>query len=437
MEKTTRATGVAMSSKSPSWIRPRAWPENASVTIPRTWRRFEGSPRKILYCGGSPPWRTRNTTAPIATTAAAMITPMRSRLPTICSIRKSLQGRAISEPPGEAVVDHLHRKDEDDERKDPAENVGAGVDQHPRPQHRTRQDPEHDRHGEGGVDVAAAQVDAGAGGGGDADHEVGGGGGDLERDVHGVVHRQHLDRPRADSEQPRKRAGHRHQAEAGRHTLDVVGPLAAQAGEAAVEAQPHREAVRLGRERDLVVGPTGKERGVEQHDAEHDRDHRGGEAGRQGGAQQRAERRRDFQEHADPDIREPLLDERRGGPRRGGYDGHEGGSDGVPDVDTERKGEKGHDDDAAAETGQRTEKARHQRTGPHQQREDEVVQEPLLSLARPSRGSRPLRHTGPTRPASYRRPRLTAAAAARPAAVPPPRAATGVTSPGPGTAPPP
>ena len=58
---------------------------------------------------------------------------------------------------------------------------------------------------------------------------------------------------------------------------------------------------------------------------------------REGGAAQRAECRRDLQEHADADIAEALPHVRRGSTRGGGDDRDERGSDGVADVDAERR----------------------------------------------------------------------------------------------------
>ena len=47
-EKATRANGVAISSRSPNWIRPRGLKETASLTIPVTARSSGGTPRNTL-----------------------------------------------------------------------------------------------------------------------------------------------------------------------------------------------------------------------------------------------------------------------------------------------------------------------------------------------------------------------------------------------------
>src|SRR5205085_2711401 len=109
-------TGVAMSSSSPSWIRPRLLPSRVSFTIPVGLRRSFDSMRNLLKSGSSRPYRTRYKTPPASTTVAAAITPTRRRLPTTCSTRVSVQRgpfAAILESPGQALVNHLDPQGQD------------------------------------------------------------------------------------------------------------------------------------------------------------------------------------------------------------------------------------------------------------------------------------------------------------------------------------
>ena len=126
--------------------------------------------------------------------------------------------------------------------------------------------PEHHRHGDAGVDVAAGEVDARAGGGGHADHEVAGRRGHLERQTHRLVHGQHLDGAGADAEQAREHAGHRTsgRSRAARAARDTRARLRASDTSRPGRSSPERSgSVALGV---LRVAAGARIRRVEQHE---------------------------------------------------------------------------------------------------------------------------------------------------------------------------
>ena len=124
---------------------------------------------------------------------------------------------------GEAAVDHLEAKCDDDDAEEDFERANAGPHQDARADEGAGEDAEHHRHGDAGKDVATVEVDSSAGGGGDSDHEVAGGGGDFKWELHDLVHGEDLDGSGAYAEQAGKSAGTEHDGESEGDVLGVVG----------------------------------------------------------------------------------------------------------------------------------------------------------------------------------------------------------------------
>ena len=224
-----------------------------------------------------------------------------------------------------------------------------------------------------GVDVAAMEVDSGAGGGGDSDHEVAGGGGDFEGEFHDLVHGEDLDGSRANAEQAGERAGSEHDGESERDMLGVVGVVAGCCGVGSGQAEFCGEGIGFGCRgllRSAAVGGVG---GVEEDDSEDDGDGVIGESDGEPGSEESAERGGDFEKHSDADVGEALADVGDGGPGGGCDDGDERGSDCIAEVDFEEENECGHDDDAAAEAGERAEQAGEERGSEEQRSERRKV----------------------------------------------------------------
>jgi len=134
-------------------------------------------------------------------------------------------------------------------------------------------------------------------------------------------------------------------------------------------------------------------RRVKENAPEDDRDRGRRNLGRQERPDHRPDGRSDLQEHPDPEVRVSLLYVDRGGPGRGGDDRDEGRADGIPDVDPEPQGQERHDDDAAPQPRQGTEKSRCHAPQPNQEGEFQGIHEPprnpsfiCLGNISPSRG---------------------------------------------------
>ena len=86
----------------------------------------------------------------------------------------------------------------------------------------TEENADHDGKGDARHDVAALNIDHGRGTSGDTDHEIRRGGTHFERHFHAVVHGQHFQHARSDTEDARKHTGQEHYAEAARHVGELV-----------------------------------------------------------------------------------------------------------------------------------------------------------------------------------------------------------------------
>ena len=161
-----------------------------------------------------------------------------------------------------------------------------------------------------------AQVDSRARRRRHADHEVAGRRRHFERQLHRLVHRQHLHRARSNAQQPRKRPRSKHDAPCRRHMLGDILLSSAIHRIAAAQIQPQRQRIRLATLRQLVKLMHRHPRRIQQHQPEDHADPVARYFCREISAQQSAERGRDFKKHPDANIREPFAHVSRCRPRR-------------------------------------------------------------------------------------------------------------------------
>jgi len=205
------------------------------------------------------------------------------------------------------VVNHLQSQSKDHQTENNSQNAGLGRNQNMGAQVGAEQHPEHDRHDDARNDVAPAQIDAGTGRCGHSDHEVAGGGRYLEGDSHGLVHGQHLERSRADSEQAGENAGADHQAKTQWDAMHMVRVRACWTGIGRVEPEPAGDRVRPCIRGRIEPGPTGQISRHDKNDAKDDGNGPGHDHTGEIGAKQGTQGGADFQQHADADVGKPLF----------------------------------------------------------------------------------------------------------------------------------
>ena len=120
----------------------------------------------------------------------------------------------------------------------------------------------------------------------------------------------------------------------------------------------------------ILVFASLREGGEDEHCAEDDGQHGVVEIDGHGGTRHGTEGGGDLEEHAQTDVGDALFD--IGGTRTagGGNRSHEGGTDGIVEVDPEAEREQGDDDHPTAQSGERAEQACAERTDQQDETEE-------------------------------------------------------------------
>src|SRR6185437_7953294 len=152
-----------------------------------------------------------------------------------------------------------------------------------------------------------AQIDSRAGRGSYTDHKIAGGGGNLEGNFHGLVHREHLDRARTNSQKARERSRAEHQAKTGGNILYVVMASSTGFRKATVHFQSRRKGIWRQGAFLLRARLARQIRRVEKHDAKNNGNGAGWNARCEERPGKRPDRGGNFQKHPNPDVRKAFF----------------------------------------------------------------------------------------------------------------------------------
>src|SRR5262249_5979512 len=175
-------------------------------------------------------------------------------------------------------------------------------------------------------------------------------------------------------QESRERASPKHEAESCRDAVDIVGLRSRERWINPIHTKTSCERIRWFTGGHFDLRTTCGITRVQEYKAEHYTDHGSRNVCCEESTKKCTQGSGHFQKHADSDVGEAILQVSDGGSRGGSYDRDQGRADGVPDIYPKDECQQRNENDATAESGERSKKSSHEGTEAHQNGELEVVQ---------------------------------------------------------------